>query len=74
MIMGHLGWTYRDIRAEYAVHQAAIDQVRNRQIDAVIWPDAPGSASVQQMMDMGSARLIDIDEDIIGFMDGQGLD
>jgi TRAP transporter TAXI family solute receptor len=74
MIMGHLGWTYRDIRAEYTVHQAAIDQVRNRQIDAVIWPDAPGSASVQQMMDTGFARLIDIDDDIIAFMDSQGLD
>jgi len=29
-IMKHLGWTYDDIQAEYTVHQAAIDQVRNR--------------------------------------------
>jgi TRAP transporter TAXI family solute receptor len=74
IIMGHLGWTYRDIRAEYTVHQAAIDQVRNRQIDAVIWPDAVGSASVQQILDTGFARLIDVDEDVIAFMDRQGLD
>ena len=74
MIMGHLGWTYRDIRAEYTVHQATIDQVRNRQIDAVVWPDAPGSASIQQMMDTGFARMIDVDDDVVAFMDQQGLD
>ncbi len=74
MVMGHLGWTYRDIRPEFTVHQATIDQVRNRQVDAVFWPDAPGSASIQQMMDTGSARILDVDEDVIAFMDSQGLD
>ncbi|MGK7871594.1 TAXI family TRAP transporter solute-binding subunit [Falsiroseomonas sp. E2-1-a20] len=74
IMMGHMGWTYRDIRAEFTVHGATIDQVRNRQIDAVVWPDAPGSSSVQQMMDTGFARIIDIDEDVIAFMAAQGLD
>ncbi|MGF1627636.1 MAG: TAXI family TRAP transporter solute-binding subunit [Alphaproteobacteria bacterium] len=73
-IMGHLGWTYDDIVPEFTVHQAAIDQVRNRQIDAIVWPDAPGSASIQQVMDTGFARILDIDEDVIAFMDEAGLD
>lgn len=63
--MNILGWTYSDIKAEYTVHQATIDQVRNRQIDAVVWPDAIGSASIAEMMDTGFARLIDMDEDVI---------
>ncbi|WP_366656875.1 TAXI family TRAP transporter solute-binding subunit [Fodinicurvata sp. EGI_FJ10296] len=74
MTMDHLGWTYDDIEAEYTFHDAAIDQVRNRQIDAVVSPDAPGSATIQQMMDTGFARIIDIDEDIIEFFDESGLD
>ncbi|MBE0531727.1 MAG: TAXI family TRAP transporter solute-binding subunit [Rhodospirillales bacterium] len=74
MIMGHLGMTYSDISAEYTVHQSAIDQVRNRRIDAIVWPDAPGSSSIQQVMDTGFARIIDIDADVVAFMDAQGLD
>ncbi len=74
MIMGHLGWTYDDIEAEYTVHQAAIDQVRNRQVDAIVWPDAPGSASVQQIVDTGFARILDVDADVIKFFDEKGLD
>lgn len=74
MIMDHLGWTYDDIVPEFTVHQTAIDQVRNRQIDAIVWPDAPGSASIQQVMDTGSARLLDIDEDVVAYMDELGLD
>lgn len=73
-IMEHLGWTYDDITPEYTTHQAAIDQVRNRQIDAIVWPDAPGSASIQQVMDTGFARIIDIDEDVVEYMDQRGLD
>lgn len=74
MVMDHLGWTYDDIEPEFTVHQAAIDQVRNRQIDAVFWPDAPGSASIQQILDTGFARILDVDEDVIAYMDEQGLD
>ncbi len=64
-IMEILGWSYNDIKAEYTVHQATIDQVRNRQIDAVVWPDAIGSASIAEMMDTGFARLLDMDADVI---------
>jgi uncharacterized protein len=74
MTMDHLDWTYDNIIAEYTFHDAAIDQVRNRQIDAVISPDAPGSATIQQMVDTGFARILDIDEDIIAFFDEAGLD
>ncbi len=73
-IMEHIGFTYDDITPEYTTHQAAIDQVRNRQIDAIVWPDAPGSASIQQVMDTGFARILDIDEDVVAYMDEQGLD
>src|SRR4030066_705499 len=44
-MMDFLGWTYDDIKAEYTEHGTAIDQVRNRQIDALLWPDAPPSPS-----------------------------
>lgn len=64
-IMEILGWTYDDIIAEYTVHGTAIDQVRNRQVDAVLWPDAAGSPSFTEIMDTGFARFIDIDEDVI---------
>ena len=74
MIMEYKGWTYADIQPEFTVHQAAIDQVRNRQIDAIVWPDAPGSASIQQVADTGLARPLDIDADLIEYMDGEGLD
>jgi len=64
-IMDILGWTYDDIIEEFTVHQTCIDQVRNRQIDAAIWPDAAGSASFTEMMQTGFARFVDIDDDII---------
>lgn len=73
-IMAHLGWTYADIQPEFTVHQAAIDQVRNRQIDALIWPDAPGSASIQQVADTGLGRLLPIDADVIEAMTAETLD
>ena len=73
-IMEHLGWTYADIQPEFTVHQAAIDQVRNRQIDALIWPDAPGSASIQQVADTGLARALQIDADVIEAMTTDSLD
>jgi hypothetical protein len=63
--MAILGWTYSDIKAEYTVHQATIDQVRNRQIDAVVWLDGIGSASISEIMDTGFGRTLDIDEDVI---------
>ena len=71
-IMEHLGWTYADIQAEYTVHQATIDQVRNRQIDAIVWPDAPGSASIQEIVDTGFGKVLSVDEDIIQYMADQG--
>jgi len=67
-IMEVLGWTYDDIIEEFTVHQTCIDQVRNRQIDAAIWPDAAGSASYTEMMQTGFARFVDIDDDIIEAM------
>ncbi|WP_274425260.1 TAXI family TRAP transporter solute-binding subunit [Chelativorans sp. YIM 93263] len=73
-IMEHLGWTYEDIHPEFTVHQSAIDQVRNRQIDAMVWPDAPGSASIQQVADTGMARALDVDEDVIEAMTADSLD
>lgn len=63
--MALLGWTYSDIKAEYTVHQTAIDQVRNRQVDAVVSPDAIGSATIAEMMDTGFARLVDMDDDVV---------
>lgn len=73
-IMEHKGWTYNDIEPEFTVHQAAIDQVRNRQIDALVWPDAPGSASIQQVADTGRARALDVDPSVIEFMTTDSLD
>ncbi len=73
-IMEHLGWTYADIQPEFTVHQATIDQVRNRQIDAIVWPDAPGSASIQEIVDTGFGTVKNVDEDIIEYMAGLGLD
>lgn len=73
-IMEHLNWTYDDISAEFTVHQAAIDQVRNRQIDALIWPDAPGSASIQEVADTGFGHVLDVDADVVEYMASRGLD
>ncbi|TVQ28965.1 MAG: TAXI family TRAP transporter solute-binding subunit [Geminicoccaceae bacterium] len=73
-IMEFLGWTYADIRPEFTMHQAAIDQVRNRQIDALVSPDAPGSATIQEMVNTGFGIVRNLDEDIIEFMASQGLD
>lgn len=72
-IMKFLGWTYDDIIEEFTVHQTCIDQVRNRQIDAVFWSDAAGSASFTEMMETGFARFVDLDDDIIEVMT-EGLD
>jgi uncharacterized protein len=64
-IMDFLGWTYNDVQAEYTVHGTAIDQVRNRQIDALIWPDAPTSPSYTEIFQTGFARALSYDQDII---------
>ncbi len=73
-ILQVLGWTMNDIIPEYTVHQACIDQVRNRQIDAVFWTDAAGSASITEIMETGFARFIDIDEDVVEAMTKDTLD
>lgn len=73
-IMEISGLTYDDIVAEYTVHQDGIDQVRNRQVDAVIWPDAANSASISQIMDTGFGRLVDMDPDVIAGMTENSLD
>jgi TRAP transporter TAXI family solute receptor len=73
-IMEITGLTYDDIQPEYTVHQDGIDQVRNRQVDAVVWPDAAGSASITQIMDTGFGRLLAMDEDVIAAMTEHSLD
>ena len=73
-IMDIIGFTHEDVEQEYTVHQAAIDQVRNRQIDAVVIPDAAGSASIVQMMETGFARVLDMDDDVITGMTENSLD
>lgn len=73
-MMDQLGWTYSDITPEYTTHQSTIDQIRNRQVDAVVWPDAPGSASIQEMVSSGGGRVLSIDDDVIAYMDELGLD
>jgi len=73
-IMEIIGITYDDIQPEYTVHQEAIDQVRNRQVDAVAWPDGAGSPSITQILDTGFARLVDLDEDVIQAMTEHSLD
>ena len=73
-IMDIIGLTYDDVEQEFTVHQAAIDQVRNRQIDAVVIPDAAGSSSIVQMMETGFARILDMDDDVITGMTENSLD
>lgn len=73
-MMDFLGWTYDDIKAEYTVHGTAIDQVRNRQIDALLWPDAPTSPSYTEIFQTGFARALGYDEDIIEYMTEDSLD
>ena len=73
-IMDIIGLTYEDVDEEFTVHQAAIDQVRNRQIDAVVIPDAAGSSSIVQMMETGFARILDMDDDVITAMTENSLD
>lgn len=73
-IMEHLGWTYNDIVPEYTTHQSTIDQIRNRQVDAVVWPDAPGSATIKEIVTTGLGVVKNVDDDIIKYMDEQGLD
>jgi TRAP transporter TAXI family solute receptor len=69
-----IGFKPDDIEPEYTSHQSAIDQVRNRQIDAVVIPDAAGAASITQMMDTGFARIVDMDNDVIMAMTKNTLD
>lgn len=73
-VMDIIGLTHEDVTQEYTVHQAAIDQVRNRQIDAVVIPDAAGSSSIVQMMETGFARILDMDDDVITGMTENSLD
>ncbi len=73
-MMDFLGWTYDDIKAEYTVHGTAIDQVRNRQIDALLWPDAPTSPSYTEIFQTGFARALGYDQDIAEHMTVDSLD
>ncbi len=50
---------------EHTVHGAAIDQVRNRQIDVVMWPDAAGSASHMEILETGWAEARSLDRSVI---------
>jgi TRAP transporter TAXI family solute receptor len=68
-----LGWTYNDVIAEDTVHQATIDQVRNRQIDAIVWPDAVPSPSITEVMETGFARLLSFPPEIIDGMTRDNL-
>jgi hypothetical protein len=68
-----LGWGYNDVIAEDTVHQATIDQVRNRQIDAIVWPDAVPSPSITEIMETGFARLLSFDDDVIKGMTENSL-
>ena len=52
-ILPAAGLKYEDIRAEHTVHGGSIDQLRNRQIDAMIWPDGVFSASWTEAADTG---------------------
>ncbi|TVQ40856.1 MAG: TAXI family TRAP transporter solute-binding subunit [Spirochaetaceae bacterium] len=49
---------------EHTVHGAAIDQVRNRQIDVVMWPDAAGSASHMEILETGWAEARSLDPEV----------
>ncbi len=73
-MMDFLGWTYDDISAEYTVHGTAIDQVRNRQIDALLWPDAPTSPSYTEIFQTGFARALSYPQDVIEYMTEDSLD
>ena len=69
-----IGFSRKDIKAEYTAHQSAIDQVRNRQIDAYVVPDAAGSSTIVQMMETGFARIVNMDADVIATMTKDTLD
>ncbi|MDP6788434.1 MAG: TAXI family TRAP transporter solute-binding subunit [Rhodospirillales bacterium] len=69
-----IGFARDDIKPEYTAHQSAIDQVRNRQIDAYLVPDAAGSATIVQMMETGFGRIVDMDADVIKAMTENTLD
>lgn len=73
-MMDFLGWTYDDIQAEYTVHGTAIDQVRNRQIDALLWPDAPTSPSYTEIFQTGFARALSYPQNIVEYMTKDTLD
>lgn len=60
-----LGIDPDDVIQEHTVHGAAIDQVRNRQIDVVMWPDAAGSASHMEILETGWAQARSLDPEII---------
>ena len=73
-ILDYLGWSYDDVIPEDTVHQSAIEQVRNRQIDAIVWPDGIPSPSITEIMETGFARLVSYDEDLIEAMTEDTLD
>lgn len=60
-----LGIDPGDVIQEHTVHGSAIDQVRNRQIDVVLWPDAAGSASHMEIMETGWADARSLDPELI---------
>ncbi|MBU8914319.1 MAG: TAXI family TRAP transporter solute-binding subunit [Spirochaetales bacterium] len=60
-----LGIDPSDVIQEHTVHGAAIDQVRNRQIDVVLWPDAAGSASHMEILETGWAEARSVDPEVI---------
>lgn len=60
-----LGVDPDDVIKEDTVHGSAIDQVRNRQIDAVLWPDAAGSASHMEILDTGWAEARSLNREVI---------
>ncbi len=60
-----LGIDPDDVIQEHTVHGAAIDQVRDRHIDVVMWPDAAGSASHMEILETGHAEARSVDPEII---------
>ncbi len=72
-ILDILDWSYDDVIAEDTVHQSTIDQVRNRQIDAIVWPDAVPSPSITEIMETGFARLLSFPDEIIEGMTENSL-
>ncbi len=69
-----LGIDPDDVIQEHTVHGAAIDQVRDRHIDAVLWPDAAGSASHMEILETGHAQARSIDDEVIEHFTTGGWD